>query len=386
LHQAQQEAKTRTAELTRTHDSLEHEMEPMKSKKTALVQQAIALHASKSDPSEATAAALSYVRRLTLHQQDLADLDQRIQAEQKLDNVYGMWGTLVWNRELTSGNRLIRSAFWIVLIILLTTLTDSFFSRYFSGLTPDRNRLLTARSLLHFSLRALAVVLILIVLFGPPSQLATALALAGAGLTVALKDFVVGFFGWFVLMGRNGVRPGDWVEINGVQGKVMEVGLLHTVVLETGNWTDAGHPTGRKVTFVNSYAIEGHYFNYSTAGQWLWDEIQVSIRSGTDPYPTVEAIQKLVTAETEANAQLAEQEWRHATSTSGLHTISAAPAISVRPTDSGLKVIVRYITRADERDELRARIYRAIYEFLIGKNVLQPATEPPAPQPATARS
>jgi len=25
-------------------------------------------------------------------------------------------------------------------------------------------------------------------------------ALAGAGLTVALKDFIVGFFGWFVLM------------------------------------------------------------------------------------------------------------------------------------------------------------------------------------------
>ncbi len=384
LHQAQQEAKAGTAELTKTHDSLERELEPMKSKKKALVQQATSLLAAKSDPSEATAAALSYVRRLTLHQQDLADLDQRIEAEQKLDEVYGKWAVLGWNRELTSAHSLIQSAFWIVLIILLALVADSFFSRFFSEVTPDRGRLLSARYVLHFSLRALAVVLILIVLFGPPSQLATIVALAGAGLTVALKDFIVGFFGWFVLMGRNGVRPGDWVEINGVQGKVIEVGLLHTVILETGNWTDAGHPTGRKVTFVNSYAIEGHYFNFSTAGQWLWDAIQVGVPAGADPLPVVEAIQKLVARETEANAQLAEQEWRRATSVSGLRSFSAAPTISVRPTNSGVNLIVRYIARADERDELRARLYHAIYEFLIGKDVLQPATEPPA-QPSPAR-
>lgn len=108
--------------------------------------------------------------------------------------------------------------------------------------------------------------MILLVVFGPPNQLATVLALAGADPTVALKDFIVGFFGWFVLMGRNRIRIGDWVEINGVAGEVVEIGLLHTVLLETGNWTDAGHPTGRRVSFVNSYAIEDHYFNFPT----LW--------------------------------------------------------------------------------------------------------------------
>ena len=87
-------------------------------------------------------------------------------------------------------------------------------------------------------------------------------------------------------MGNNGIRPGDWVEINGVGGEVMEVGMLHTVILETGSWADAGHPTGRKVTFVNSFAIEGHYFNFSTSGQWLWDELQVVVPIGRDPYPS----------------------------------------------------------------------------------------------------
>src|SRR2546421_6006616 len=44
----------------------------------------------------------------------------------------------------------------------------------------------------------------------------------GAGLTVALKDFIVGFFGWFALMRKGGIRLGDWVEINGVSGEVVD--------------------------------------------------------------------------------------------------------------------------------------------------------------------
>src|SRR5213075_3396958 len=111
-------------------------------------------------------------------------------------------------------------------------------------------------------------------------------------------------------MGRNGIRIGDWVEINGVAGEVVELGMFHTVLLETGNWTDAGHPTGRRVTFTNSYAIEGHYFNFSTSGQWLWDEVRVSIPAGKDPYRVVESLQKRVQEVTAESAQLAEQEWK----------------------------------------------------------------------------
>ncbi len=102
------------------------------------------------------------------------------------------------------------------------------------------------------------------------------------GLTVVFQDFILAFFGWFVLMGRNGIRVGDWVEINGVGGEVVEIGLFRTALLETGNWTDKGHPTGRRVTFINNFAITGQYFNFSTAGQWMWDEIGVNVPSGED--------------------------------------------------------------------------------------------------------
>ena len=206
------------------------------------------------------------------------------------------------------------------------------------------------------------------IIFGMPTQTTTVLGLAGAGLTVAMKDFIVAFFGWFVLMGRNGIRVGDWVEINGVSGEVVEVGLLKTVLLETGNWTDSSHPTGRRVSFVNSFAVEGHFFNFTTSGQWMWDEIKLLIPPSQDPYPVVDGIQKLVEKETAANAGKAEAEWQETTTKYRAKTLKALPGVNVQPTGSGVEIRVRYITRAYERNETRRRIYDAVIELMHGKH------------------
>src|SRR5204863_5691387 len=225
---------------------------------------------------------------------------------------------------------------------------------------------------IRFAVQALGLALILLILFGVPNEMSTILGLAGAGLTVACKDFIMGFIGWFLLMGRNGVRVGDWVEINGVVGEVVEINLLRTVLLETGNWTDTGHPTGRKVAFVNSYAIEGHFFNFSTSGQWLWDEVEIMVPSSENPYPIIDAIHKLVEKDTQANAQAAEHEWQSAIgSYRTVQAVSAEPANNLRGTTAGVEVQVRYITRARERLASRTRLDHELGAFLHHRHVVE---------------
>src|ERR1700747_3234704 len=112
--------------------------------------------------------------------------------------------------------------------------------------------------------------------------------------------------------------------------------MFHTVLLETGNWTDSGHPTGRRVTFTNSFAIEGHYFNFSTSGQWLWDEVRVVVPSDRDPHPVVDAIQKEVSQATAESVAQAEREWKSAAKSRGLSALSAAPAINIKPVVGGI--------------------------------------------------
>ena len=223
-------------------------------------------------------------------------------------------------------------------------------------------------------MQALGVLIALFVVFGVPSQTPTILGLAGAGLTVALKDFIVGFFGWFVLMGKNGIRHGDWVEINGVSGEVVEIGLFHTVLLEMGSGNDSGHPTGRRVTFVNSYAIEGHYFDFSTSGQWLWDEMDIMIPADQDPYQISEEIQKIVARETETNTSLAKQEWERQGSARGMRPFNAGPAVSVRPANMAFEILVRFVTRASERQQQRSKLYSEIVELLRRRNIAAPET------------
>ncbi|HEV2489712.1 MAG TPA: mechanosensitive ion channel domain-containing protein [Candidatus Acidoferrales bacterium] len=382
LDAARQGILAAAADLAHNHDALEAQVEQQKhaSKQSIPPQPQAASSPSASSP-QATAAtdALSRVRGLAEDQKTLVNYGKRIEDERSLARTYANWSSLVQAREHFFLHGLLQSLFWILMILFLALIAGLLSDRFFNRLGPERKRLLTLRSVIRVSINSFAVILILLVLFGPPGQLATIIALAGAGLTVALKDFIVGFFGWFVLMGHNGIRPGDWVEINGVGGEVVEVGLLHTVLLETGNWSDSSHPTGRKVTFVNSFAIEGHYFNFSTSGQWMWDEIEVQIPAGHDPFPIAEAIQKISAKETESAARLAEKEWTRVAPAHASSTFKADPSMSVRPAGQGVSVRVRYITRANERHDLRARLYRAIIELLQKKRIAQTAKFSPAP-------
>ena len=320
---------------------------------------------NSSQPSSAPAAptAVKALHRLSDDQKNLADLDKRIQDSQELANSYTGWIALIHSHQRAALHGMIQSALLIILIVMTVYVADRWVDRYLSE-RGTGTRLHTLRAVIRFAVQAAGVLLILLVILGVPQQTTTFLGLATAGITVAMKDFIVAFFGWFVLMGKNGLRVGDWVEINGVAGEVVEINLLRTVLLETGNWTDTGHPTGRKVAFVNSYAIEGHFFNFTTSGQWMWDELLITVPPNQDPYPLLDSIQATVTKETEANAAAAEKEWKNAASDYKVSSVSAAPTVNLRPTPAGVEVHVRYIARAQERSAIRTRLNQALVELL----------------------
>jgi len=389
LDQEERGATTAANSFSGLHDQLEHQLQEAQAKQSKQMKEAPPASApggasagASQSASATTSEAISSYKSLTALQKRLSALDDRIRNLQGLAADYAQWSASAGTRHRDLTHSLLISVALMLLVGLAVVLTSYFLERMFARVEADQQRLLTLRSVLHIFTRAAGAILILLILFGVPTQLATVIALAGAGLTVAMKDFIVGFFGWFVLMGKNGIRHGDWVEINGVSGEVIDIGLFHTVVLETGNWNDAGHPTGRRVTFVNSYAIEGHYFNFSTSGQWLWDELQLALPLDQDPYPIAAEIQKIVAKETESNSRVAEQEWGDMGSARGIRAISAGPAVSVRPANMGFEITVRYVTRANERHRQRANLYGAIVELLRRKNI--PEAVSPGPSAAAA--
>jgi small-conductance mechanosensitive channel len=315
---------------------------------------------------DSSAALLAATQRRALDEKSRATLDQRVDDQHRLADIYAGWANVIVLQERTVINRALRSIAAILVIALIAILVARWIEHVIGGATMDRRRAQTAYMVSRVSLQVVAVLLILLVIFGPPNNLGTFLGLAGAGLTVALKDFIVGFFGWFVLMGKNGIRIGDLVEINGVTGEVVELGIFYTVLLETGSWSESGHPTGRRVTFTNGFAIEGHFFNFSTSGRWLWDEVRIVVPAGRDPYPIVEAIRAQLDEATADSARQAETEWRVARRSPQIATVSAEPSIHLKPIAGGIEIYARYITHVSEREQLRARLYHTAVDLLGG--------------------
>jgi len=364
LDAAREQADNNVSRLAREHNALE---KLIANKPVADAGAAAATGDASADEEDAEEedqeAMLARLRHLSDQRKTLAELDKRIQDSQQLADVYKRWNALVETRQRGVLHLLLGSLAAVVGILLAVIVIDRGIRRAFVRLA-DHKRLHQMRVIATIGVEVVGALLILLIIFGPPNQVTTIIGLATAGLTVALKDFIVAFFGWFTLMGRNGLRVGDWVEINGVGGEVIEIGLLRTVLLEMGNWATTGHPTGRRVAFVNSFAIEGHYFNFSTAGQWLWDELQVTLPAAGDPYQTAQQIRQAVERVTETDASAAEQDWERVTKQYGMRPFSAKPAVDLRPGIGGLNLIVRYITRAPQRSEVKSRLFEAIVSLL----------------------
>jgi len=406
LLRAQSDADTLAALLGEQHDALSAQLDAEKFNSPDLAAHSTLAHANSdgANPGSAASSSDAAIASLTgsiaksrtsdekkitlaagksvaLDQRNLASLDKRIDNEKELSQNYAQWIDIVSDRQRLVTRRVLIGIAVVLGIALIGVFFNTWLDKILGTVRVDRRQIQTLRTTARVAVQVIAVLLVLLVIFGPPSNLGTFIGLATAGLTVALKDFIVGFLGWFVLMGKNGIRLGDWVEINGVTGEVVEIGLFHTVLLETGNWTDSGHPTGRRVTFTNSYAIEGHYFNFSTSGQWLWDELQIVLPTGDDPYPMIEAIQKRVLEATQEHAQQAAQELKSAAGNRDIGSFSAEPSVNLRPVIGGIELSVRYITQANQRSQLRNKLNQAAVE-LLGKRGIIPLSPPSAPPAA----
>jgi small-conductance mechanosensitive channel len=353
IHQAEQLAEEDIAALTTDHARLS--AEATKAQSAAAKQKSAA--ASNSNR-------VDELQRMTAQRNILSIVSDRLGAQQQLAALYVRWGKQVELQHKIVLHLILESMALIAAIFLSTMLAGWALQLILDRMSGDPRQRQTLRMILSWGTQLIGLLLVLLVIFGVPAQMPTILGLVTAGLTVVFQDFILAFCGWFVLMGRNGIRVGDWVEIDGVGGEVVEFKLFRTWLLETGNWTANGHPTGRRVSFLNGFAIRGKYFNFSTSGQWMWDEIKLSIPPGTRAYPLIQQIREATIKATEADAKMAEEEWKRVTHEEGLPQFSATPSIDMRPAGEGVDIVVRYVTRAGVRLDTRNRLFGIVVELM----------------------
>ncbi|HEY3617427.1 MAG TPA: hypothetical protein VGK96_11505, partial [Candidatus Sulfotelmatobacter sp.] len=327
---------------------------------------------------ESSSERIERLRQIGAQQNIQSILDDRLGAQQQLVELYRRWGEQVEIQRRIVVHLILQSLAWIAAISIMVILAGWALQLGLEKMVRDPRQKQTLKTVLNLGMQLVGLLLILLTIFGVPRQMPTILGLATAGLTVVFQDFILAFCGWFVLMGPNGVRVRDWVEIDGVGGEVVQLGLFRTWLLETGNWTASGHPTGRRVSFLNGYAIRGKYFNFSTVGQWMWDEIKVSVPPGTDIHALLKGIYEATVKTTEADAKMAEMEWKRVTHEEGSPQFSAMPSVNLRPGGAGVDIVIRYITRAGVRLETRNHLFAMIVELMQGVSKGDRSLAPPS--------
>jgi small-conductance mechanosensitive channel len=180
----------------------------------------------------------------------------------------------------------------------------------------------------------LTVVLLLIVYSDKLGGFTVALGVAGAGVAFALQEVIGSFAGWLAIMFGGFYKSGDRVQLGGIKGDVMDIGVLRTTIMETGQWVDGDLYNGRIVLIANSFVFKEPVFNYSGEFPFLWDEIKVPIRYGSD-YDLAREILEVVGKEVvgELTAQ-SKAQWSTLQNKYRLEDAKTAPMVSLEANDN----------------------------------------------------
>ena len=121
-------------------------------------------------------------------QSELASYDKRVETYKELATTYEKWTGIVAAKQRHALRRAIWGCTIILFILLLGMVFSSWLESLLGRLPLARRQVDTLRAVVRLALQILAVLLTLLVIFGPPTQLGTFLGLAGAGLTGTFID------------------------------------------------------------------------------------------------------------------------------------------------------------------------------------------------------
>jgi small-conductance mechanosensitive channel len=209
-------------------------------------------------------------------------------------------------------------------------------------------------------------VIALIIALGFASQLGSVVTFAGlmtAGVAVALQNVILAVVGYFMLIGKFGVHVGDRVQVSGVSGEVVEIGMIRLHIMElAGTGLDA-EPTGRVVAFSNSVVFQpaAGLFRQVPGTDFLWHEITLTLFAESDYRDAERRIRDAVGAAFKDYLEDFERQRRKMEMNLASVSIEPlAPRVRFRFTTAGLEVLLRYPVEFDRAAEMDERVTREL--------------------------
>lgn len=225
-----------------------------------------------------------------------------------------------------------------------------------------------ARKFVSF-LGYVAMIVVLVTVFSDRlGGLTVTFGVAGAGIAFALQEVIASVAGWVALSFGNFYRPGDRIQLGGIRGDVIDIGVLRTTLMELGEWVEGDLYNGRIVRVSNSFVFKQPVYNYSADFPFLWDEITFPVRYGSDWQYARAVLQRVAD---EVNGEYAAQSkgaWKGVVQKYLIEDAKIEPLVTIRPDENWIEFKVRYVIDYRNRRSTKDRIFTRILEEVDRSN------------------
>jgi small-conductance mechanosensitive channel len=194
------------------------------------------------------------------------------------------------------------------------------------------------------------------------------LGVAGAGIAFALQEVIASFAGWFAIHFAGFFKTGDRVQLGGIKGDVIDIGILRTTIMEVGEWVKGDLYSGRVVRIANSFVFKEPVFNYSGDFPFLWDEVILHIKYGSDRKLAREIMQKITLELVAEYIPQAEQAWKEMNKHYLIENASVEPIITLIANDNWLEYTIRYVVNFKKRRTTKDQLFERLMDEFDNTN------------------
>ena len=193
-------------------------------------------------------------------------------------------------------------------------------------------------------------------------RLSFALGVVSAGVAVALQDVLASFAGAFSIGFSKLYAVGDRVQIGDTRGDVIDIGLLRTTLLETGNWVSGDLYNGRIVRIPNSAVLKGIVFNYSQGFRFIWDEIKVLFATSSDCQFAREMLLRVAKESIGEYLVEAQSSWKEMSDNYRSENPPLEPTVALIVIAGSLEFTVSYVIDYTKRTAMKDQLFTKVAE------------------------
>jgi small-conductance mechanosensitive channel len=256
---------------------------------------------------------------------------------------------------------LIARVITVLLGFILIGLLARWLQRLLRRTIPNKRTSANVNQVVKFLGYLAAIGLVFTVFSGQLPGLTVTLGVAGAGIAFALQEVIASIAGWIAISFGQFFYVGDRVELGGIRGDVIQIGMLRTTLMEIGQWVKADQYNGRIVRISNAFVFREPVFNYTEDISFIWDEIKIPVRYGSDHRLAREIMEKAAQSVLAGSAEKVREEWNVVRRKYPLEHASVEPHVFMVANDNWMELTLRYTVDA----KLRRTVHDELFMYIL---------------------